>query len=546
GTYYLGAVYTPGTGSNFITSNDTNHTLTVRKAPISSISTSASAIFHDNAQTGIQVSTHLTSAGGTVADGSVVFKITIGQNVIATSSASVSGGAAGSTFTLPAGTAPGSYPIETDYTGGTNFTDQTDSTGTLTVQRVYLVLAGFPTDTFAGTTHNLTVSVLDPSGQVVSDFAGTAALSSSDLSAGLPSSLALVNGLGTVAVTLNTPGLQSLTATDGTLTGTAAGLVVNHSPAWAMVDTAVGSDGNTRLLWVHPNGRAAVWTVDQSGNSSDIQVFGGPSAGPTFSGWRAIALAAGGDGLTRLLWVNDSGATALWLLNTDNTVLQVQNHDQIGVYGPIPGWRAEDVAVGSGAGSQTRILFDNLTGGNGTPGQVAVWTVSTSVLTQPAQTFAISHTVVFGPVPGWTARTLGVSPLDLPWILWNNGGTGQAALWQLNQDNTYQAGQVYTNAGSTALDVAVGRDQNPRLLWESNTSTGNVAVWAINSSGLAPIDSFRQSYGPYAGYTAVALEAGPDGRTRLIWTQADGSQALWLLNADDTFATGFYSGELTT
>jgi hypothetical protein len=322
----------------------------------------------------------------------------------------------------------------------------------------------------------------------------------------------------TMSASLNVPGSPGISTTDSDLSATGPGISYNQAD-WTLAGSTVGSDGNTRLLWVNGDGQAAVWTVDNSGASSNIQVFG------PFSGWRPVALASGGDGLTRLLWDNTNGDTALWLLNADNTMLRVS------VYGQNPGWTATSVAVGSGTTSQTRLLWEN------SNGQMAVWTVGNNFVSSANLTFPISNAVVFGPITGWSTRAIAVSPTDVPWILWDNGSSGQAALWELNPDNTFSLGQGYTPpSGWTAIDLTVGSDGNARLLWEE--TGGATAVWTISSGTLAQTNN--GVYGPYSGYAAVGLAAGSDNLTRLIWTKADGSQALWLLNADDTFATAFY------
>jgi len=76
-----------------------------------------------------------------------------------------------------------------------------------------------------------------------------------------------------------------------------------------------------------------------------------------------------------------------------------------------------------------------------------------------------------------------VSAADVPWLLWSNGSTGQAALWQLNTDNTFHLGQAYGPfTGFTAMDVAVGNDGNARLLWDK--ADGTTILWTVSSSTL--------------------------------------------------------------
>lgn len=85
------------------------------------------------------------------------------------------------------------------------------------------------------------------------------------------------------------------------------------------------------------------------------------------------------------------------------------------------------------------------------------------------------------------------------------------------------------------VDIAVGSDNQTRLLWNNTTST--MGLWSINNSGVA---SGFENYGPYTGYAVQALTTGTDGFTRLLWNNnLDDIVGLWLLNANNTYANGF-------
>jgi photosystem II stability/assembly factor-like uncharacterized protein len=84
------------------------------------------------------------------------------------------------------------------------------------------------------------------------------------------------------------------------------------APGWAAEDIAVGIDGRPRLLRVSPDGRAEVATVGPDGLLTDAQVQAN-------SGSEPLRIAAGPDGLTRLLWADTSGTESVTVLNADNT-----------------------------------------------------------------------------------------------------------------------------------------------------------------------------------------------------------------------------------
>jgi hypothetical protein len=91
------------------------------------------------------------------------------------------------------------------------------------------VVSGFTNPVAAGTAGSVTVTAVDAYGNVVTGYAGTVAITSSDAKAVLPASAGLINGLGSFAVTLKTAGSQSITATDtvtNSMTGSQTGITV--------------------------------------------------------------------------------------------------------------------------------------------------------------------------------------------------------------------------------------------------------------------------------------------------------------------------------
>jgi hypothetical protein len=103
-------------------------------------------------------------------------------------------------------------------------------------------------------------------------------------------------------------------------------------------------------------------------------------------------------------------------------------------------------------------------------------------------------------------------------------------LWLLNGNNAQLSNQSFGPfAGLTALDVSVGSDNKARLLW--NNVNGQATIWTVDGNFTV---TNQQSFGPYAGYSANALAAGGDGLTRLVWTALNGSVVLTLLNANNT------------
>ena len=107
-------------------------------------------------------------------------------------------------------------------------------------------VAGFPSPTAPGVSHTFTVSAVDPFDQPSLDFNGPVTFSSSDSSATLPTGQSLVAGQGSYSATLSTPGVQSITASAGGLSGSQTGITVSGTPATA---SFLKQDAKTQGSW---------------------------------------------------------------------------------------------------------------------------------------------------------------------------------------------------------------------------------------------------------------------------------------------------------
>jgi hypothetical protein len=123
------------------------------------------------------------------------------------------------------------------YSGTVSFTgaqpvtfSQMESGNTITTQ----LTGSAPATAQAGVAFTVTVTALDPAGNVASAYNGTVHFTSTDGSAILPADSTLTNGSGTFSVTLRTLGSQTVTATDTlnpALTITSGTITVGPGPA---------------------------------------------------------------------------------------------------------------------------------------------------------------------------------------------------------------------------------------------------------------------------------------------------------------------------
>ncbi len=131
GTYTIQAAYSGTT--NFNSSSDNSHQLTVSAAASTTVAANASTVF-DTASQNVALSATVTSPAGTVNEGTETFTILNGTVVIGTPvTVNVSSGAAAANYILPAGIEGGTYTIVATYNGTIDFFTDTDSSHSLVV-----------------------------------------------------------------------------------------------------------------------------------------------------------------------------------------------------------------------------------------------------------------------------------------------------------------------------------------------------------------------------------------------------------------------------
>jgi hypothetical protein len=81
-----------------------------------------------------------------------------------------------------------------------------------------------------------------------------------------------------------------------------------------------------------------------------------------------------------------------------------------------------------------------------------------------------------------------------------------------------------------AQTSGMGSDGNTRFLWRA--ANNEISLWDAdaNLSAFASI-----VYGPYAGWTPVAMTAGLNNYTYVLWTYANGAVGIWLVDPNLNF-----------
>ena len=140
-------------------------------------------------------------------------------------------------------------------------------------------VSGFPSTTTAGASGSFTVTALNADGSIDTGYTGTVHFTSSDGQAALPGDYMFTTadaGAHTFSAVLQTAGTQSLTASDGGITGSASGIMVTPAAASKMIvsgfpsPTTAGLAGSFTVTLEDPYGNvAAGYTGTVQFTSSD-------------------------------------------------------------------------------------------------------------------------------------------------------------------------------------------------------------------------------------------------------------------------------------
>ncbi len=227
------------------------YSLTIAKAATTTTVTNQSAIDSTSDQSvtlSAAVAINPTSTM-IVNTGTITFKVFNGATQVGAtaSSGTVSGGTGTASYTLPGGTPPGVYTIAATYNPGADYLTSSDATHTLTVTpgpTTQFTVSGYTTPTVAGVSHSFTVTAQDALGVTTPAYTGTIHFTSSDAQAAFATNdVTLTSGIGSFSATLKTVGAQTITATDGGITGSQSAIQV--TPAAANAITVMAGDAQS-------------------------------------------------------------------------------------------------------------------------------------------------------------------------------------------------------------------------------------------------------------------------------------------------------------
>ena len=337
---------------------------------------------------------------------------------------------------------------------------------------------------------NTGISVSDVDAVLVPSGVETATLSVTEgiLNVAAGSSGVLVSNSGTSSVTL-----------EGTLAQINALLNTNPTSSVSYVDpTNLPSPTATLTLTIHDNGRTGAGGDLFASDTAIINITPVNDAVADFNG----------DGHTDLLWRQDDGQTAIWLMNGSRIVVGFD----LGKIGTS--WRALDRGDFDGD-SRADILWRN------DDGQTAIWEMDGGIIKR-----GVSLGVIGSP---WQLQPIGDFDGDgKSDLLWRNEQTGETGLWEMN-GGEIKAGISLgvIGAGWHVAGVAdFDGDGKSDILWRHDS--GQTAIWAMNGGQIKA--GFGLGTIATSSHVVGTGDFDGDGKDDILWHDDNGLTAIWEMN----------------
>jgi len=275
--------------------------------------------------------------------------------------------------------------------------------------------------------------------------------------------------------------------------------------------TDFNADHDADILWQNTDGTAAIWLMNGKTFAGGSGVGDNPGTAWQIKGSGDF----NGDGYADILWQSIDGTPVVWFMS-GTTFLGG------GVLGFNPGSAWHLISSGDfNQDGHADLLWQNT---DGTP---AIWLMN-------GTTF-LSGAALVNPGTSW--HVIGAADFDgygKSDILWQNTD-GTAAVW-LMDGTSIISGSVIDSSPGTAWHVKAAGDFNgdgtADILWQNDDGTPD--IWFL-SRVFFPAISFGGSqvagFNPGSAWHVIgASDFSGDGRADILWQNADGTPAVWVMN----------------
>jgi hypothetical protein len=273
-------------------------------------------------------------------------------------------------------------------------------------------------------------------------------------------------------------------------------------------------DCKSDILWRDDNGNVAMWLMNGPA------VLQASVLGDVTSNWSIVGQRDfNGDGFADILWRDSVGDVAIWLMNG----FSVTSATVLGNVSPL--WSVVGTGDFNGDGKGDILWRDNV-------GNVGIWFMNGTTITQ---------TAIVGNMPiVWV-----ISGSDMKGdIFWRNTTTGEVGMWVMNGTVVAQT----VNFGVVPLDWTIAgigdfdRNGSTDVLWRD--TSGNVGMWLMNGTnilsgtvlGNVPLTWTIVETGDYSGA----------GMSDILWRDNLGDVAIWFMNGATVSSVSNYGNVGTT
>ena len=273
-------------------------------------------------------------------------------------------------------------------------------------------------------------------------------------------------------------------------------------------------DCKSDILWRDDNGNVAMWLMNGPA------VLQASVLGDVPSNWSIVGQRDfNGDGYADILWRDSVGDVAIWLMNG----FSVTSATVLGNVSPL--WSVVGTGDFNGDGKGDILWRDNV-------GNVGIWFMNGTTITQ---------TAIVGNMPiVWV-----ISGSDMKGdIFWRNTTTGEVGMWVMNGTVVAQT----VNFGVVPLDWTIAgigdfdRNGSTDILWRD--TSGNVGMWLMNGTnilsgtvlGNVPLTWTIVETGDYSGA----------GMSDILWRDSLGNVAIWFMNGATVSSVSNYGNVGTT
>jgi FG-GAP-like repeat/FG-GAP repeat len=271
-------------------------------------------------------------------------------------------------------------------------------------------------------------------------------------------------------------------------------------------------DGMSDIAWRDNSGNTAIWLMNGAAVLSSGEI------GPVPTSFSIVGQRDfDGDGKTDLLWRDNLGNTSIWFMNG----VQVASSASIGNLPTT--WSVVGTGDFNGDGLGDILWQDS-------SGNLMVWLMAGASILQSAE---IGNVPFTWSVAG-TGDFNGDGKTDLLW----RDTSGNTAIWFMNGVEVASSASV-GNILTTWSVVGTGDfngDGMSDIAWRDNR--GNVSIWLMNGAAVSASGGLGIGVNWKEWSIVQTGDYNGDGKSDLLWRDILGNTAIWFMNGVSVSSTG--------